>query len=205
MDLFHIEGKYVQYGAKLADLLWLNVLTLVCCLPVFTIGASLSAMHYVLLQIIRDAESRISASFFRSFRVNFRQATAIWGGLLGVGAFLAYDIYLVRQQKLGLPQALLFGLAVIGLIWACVFVWVFPLQSHYENTVANTVKNALRLAIAHPVRTLIMLLAVIAPVVLALIWDSTLIFLLILGLTGPGVICASQYNRVFLAFDKDQT
>ena len=64
--LFNPEGKFMRYGAKLWDMMWLNVLTLLCCLPIVTAGPALSAMHYVLYKIYRDEETGITKLFFKS-------------------------------------------------------------------------------------------------------------------------------------------
>ena len=78
MKLFNLDSPLMQGLSKMADLMWLNVLTLLCCLPVVTMGASLTAMNYVALKIVRDEECYISKSFFKSFKENFKQATIIW-------------------------------------------------------------------------------------------------------------------------------
>lgn len=43
--VFNLDGPFMKYGNKFADLMVLNLLTVVCSIPVVTIGASYSAMH----------------------------------------------------------------------------------------------------------------------------------------------------------------
>ena len=62
---------------KVADLLIINLLFLLFSLPVFTIGASATAMHYCLRRW-REGEGKIAKDFMKSFRLNFRQATILW-------------------------------------------------------------------------------------------------------------------------------
>lgn len=76
--LFNMDNKLMRLLGKLANLVFLQLLTLICCLPIITAGASLTAMHKVLLQLRRDEEGSITKAFFHSFRINFRQATIIW-------------------------------------------------------------------------------------------------------------------------------
>ncbi len=54
MKLFNLDSPLMRALGKMADLMWLNILTMVCCIPVFTIGASLTALHYMALKIVRD-------------------------------------------------------------------------------------------------------------------------------------------------------
>ena len=75
--MFHPEGKFAQYGGKLADLMWLNLLVLLCVLPVFTAGASFCAMHYVLLKLHRGEDVSVTKAFFKSLRSNLKQALVL--------------------------------------------------------------------------------------------------------------------------------
>ena len=65
---FDLDSPIMRTLNRLADLMWLNILTLLCCLPIITAGASLTAMHYVLLKMVRNEESYISRAFFKSFK-----------------------------------------------------------------------------------------------------------------------------------------
>ena len=65
--IFDMDSPVMRFLGRLADLMILNLVTLLCCLPVVTIGASLTAMHYVLLKMVRNEESYIVRSFFKSY------------------------------------------------------------------------------------------------------------------------------------------
>ena len=67
--LFNIDSPVMRFLGKVADLMILNLVTLLCCIPVVTIGASLTAMHYVLLKMVRNEESYIVRSIFKSFKI----------------------------------------------------------------------------------------------------------------------------------------
>ena len=68
--LFNLDNPVMNALNKLADLIILNFLTMICCIPIFTIGASATALHYVALKIVRDEETYIIKGFFKSFRQN---------------------------------------------------------------------------------------------------------------------------------------
>ena len=77
MKFFDMDSPLMQGLGKMADLLWLNVLTLICCIPIVTIGASFTAMNYMALKMARNEECYITRGFFKSFRENLKQATLI--------------------------------------------------------------------------------------------------------------------------------
>lgn len=97
--LFNMDNKFFTVMGRVADLIMLNVVFLICCLPIVTIGASLTALHYVTLKMARNEESYIIRSFFKSFKQNFKQATVINLIMLAVAAIpLAWSAY-CRQYR----------------------------------------------------------------------------------------------------------
>jgi uncharacterized membrane protein YesL len=78
MRIFNAESPLMEGLSKVADLVILNLLVLLCCIPVITAGAALTGMHYVLLKMARDEEGYIVRSYFKSFKENFLQATGMW-------------------------------------------------------------------------------------------------------------------------------
>ena len=63
---------------KICDMICLNVIWLICCIPIVTIGASTTALYSVLLKMVKNEEGYIFRSFFKAFKENFRQSTVIW-------------------------------------------------------------------------------------------------------------------------------
>ena len=131
--LFHPDGAFARYGAKLWDIMWLNILTAVSSLPVFTAGAAMTAMHYVLLKIFRDEEGAITAMFFKAFRENFKQSTII-GVLFAVVAYL-----LILSTGIAIALAMKwirYLLIVVLALLICAWNWSFVFQSRYRNTIS---------------------------------------------------------------------
>ena len=91
MRLFSYDSKFSQIMLKLCYGCYLNLLWMVCSLPVFTAGAATAALYDVTLRIVREEDPPLTTRFFRAFRENFRQATVLWLILLGVGALLGAD------------------------------------------------------------------------------------------------------------------
>lgn len=197
--LFNPDSWFMRYGAKLWDIMWLNVLVIVCSLPVITLGASLTAMHYVLLKIVRDEESGITKAFFKSFAQNFKQATVMELGLAAVLYLLLSSMQLLKSQGSGLYYAVIAVLAVV----VCVWLWMIILQSRYYNPLVRTAKIALAACISHPLRTVLMAVIFILPFFLLLFtWDA-LLLIIGMGFTLPGTVQAILYNDVFRKLEHD--
>ena len=100
MKFFSYESKFSQLLLKLCYACYLNLLWFLCSIPIFTVGAATTALYYASLQIVRDEDSHVGRLFFRSFKENFRQATAIWLILLAAGLFLSADGYILYHLRL---------------------------------------------------------------------------------------------------------
>lgn len=167
--IFNMDNKFFTFMSRVADLIILNVVFIVCCIPIVTIGASVTAMNYVTMKMARNEESYIVKSFFKSFRENFKQATIIWLILLVAGLLLGMDFRIVQQvESTGLLKVVTYGLYMIALIYAMVLSYIFPLLAKFDNTIKNTFKNAMLMSIRHLPFTIVILLVGFAPAVATL-------------------------------------
>ena len=149
MNLFSYDSRFTQVLMKLLYSSYPNILWFICSIPIFTIGASTTALYYTCLKIVRNEEGNVTKTFFKSFKENFRQATVIWLILFAIGSFLAFDFYVLYNLRLNtaMPMAafwtillaILIGAIIIYLI---VLFMIFPLQASVINTTPNMFKNA---------------------------------------------------------------
>ena len=149
MPFFSYERKFSQAMLKFCGACYLNLLWILCSLPVFTIGASTTALYYVTLKMVQDDESNITAMFFRAFRENFRQATTLWLIMLGIGLLLAgdgYILYHLHHSAAGIPAVmwtLMLALIIVAAIaYVIVLMYLFPLVASVRNTNWAMLKNS---------------------------------------------------------------
>ena len=101
------------------------------------------------------------------------------------------------QQDLGDGKILFWLVVVIAAALVCIWMWSLILLSRYTNPIANLLKTALAVCTVHPIRTLFMAVLSILPGFILLFTDKALIFVVVLGLTGPGMVDALWYHSVF--------
>ena len=160
--------------SRVADLIILNLLFLLCCIPIVTIGPAITAMYYVTMKMARNEESYIARSFFKSFKENFKQGVAIWMMALVLILLEFMDFFIMKQLSGGIYTVVKYGLLVIALLMAMILQYVFPLLAKFYNTVKNTIRNALLMSLRHLPYTILMLLINIAPIIAMLL--NTMIF-----------------------------
>ena len=175
--IFNMDNKFFTFMGRVADLILLNIIFLLSCIPIVTIGASITAMYYVTLKMARNEDSYIFRSFVKSFKQNFKQSTIIWLILLAVGALLFVDFTIMEQAgSEGVFKAVYLGLYLLLLLFGMVFAYIFPLLSRFDNTVKNTFLNALKMAIAHFPYTVLILAITYVPMFLTLNYGVVLVY-----------------------------
>jgi len=203
MKIFSYDSKFSQLLLKLCYACYLNLLWLVCSLPIVTVGASTTALYYSCLKIVRDEDSHVGACFFRSFRENFRQATALWLILLGLGLFLAGDGYIVyhlRQNAEGAMAViwtLILAMVIAGaIVYVIVLEYVFPLVASVSNTNTAMLKNAFLIGTHYLFATILVFAVHFAMFFVVVAWFTPLI---IFGEGLCALVSAWLLNSILIA------
>ncbi|MBR3069879.1 MAG: YesL family protein [Lachnospiraceae bacterium] len=204
MDFLKIDSPFMKFLGTMADLMILNMLTVLCCVPIVTAGASFTAMHYVLQKLVRGEENYVSRQFFHSFKENFVQSTIIWIGMVVVYGALFVDWRILRMQGDQFPGfliILLYGAAVVIFLYT---LYIFPILARYKNTIRGILKLAFAMTIMGSItlRTLAAGILYIVPFAILLIygWGSIPI-LLLMGFTVPGFFRAMMYRGLFNKYE----
>lgn len=200
--IFDINSKFMYFANKVADLMWLNILTLVCCIPIFTIGASLTSLHYVMLHIYRDEESYITKSFFKAFKQNFKQSTVLWLIYLVLIVVLGVDFWAVYKSDIELSAIFKYAVGFAALLVAFSLSWVFVLQSRYNNTVKGTIKNSLIVGTSHFAYSVMMIVLAAVPIVCLCRFEMAVPFVFTFGFSIPAFVQCMLYSRVFDRMEK---
>lgn len=125
------DSKLSQALRQFADAVVVNVLFVLCSLPVVTIGASFAAAHVVMLDAVREQGSKPGRSFVRAFAATWRPATLAWLICAGVGTVLAWEYSVLGAWDASVGVLVAQALVITGLICIGIWVvWVFPLIAH---------------------------------------------------------------------------
>jgi hypothetical protein len=197
MKFFDLDSPLMQVLNKVADLLWLNILTLICCIPIVTVGASLTAMNYMALKIVRNEECYITKGFFKSFKQNFRQATAIWLLFLLAVLVLAGDFYIMKNSGIEFNIVIKVVIGIVALILTFTWMFVFPVLAKFDNTVIRTIKNAFVMSILQFPKTLLMIVMYALPIVIGMLVPQAFPICFLFGLSAPAYVSALLYNKFF--------
>jgi len=200
---FNFDGPFFTHLSRLADILWLNILFIICCIPIFTIGAATTSLYYVTLKMVRDEESYITKSFFKSFKQNFLQATGIWLIILVVGIVIAMDYRMVVFEEYAylIPSAAVRNVIMVAsmvmiIVLANVTVYVFPILAKFDNTIKNTIRNAFLMSIRHLPYTVLLIIIPIVPIVL-MYFSVHMYLLVVIMFSAEAYISSKLFVKIF--------
>lgn len=203
-SIFNLDNPIWTFMGKVADLIILNVLAIICSLPIVTIGASWTALYYVTIRMVRKEESYIIRDFFRSFKENFKQATIIW--LLALAAIVLFvvDMMLYQTAQDQLPKLLMIAILIWGYLILGTIIYAFPLLSRFHNTIRGTIKNAFLLSLAHVPYTIILVILFLLPFLLSIYMIELLSVIIMLGFSVPAYIASIIWVRIFRKFEPEE-
>lgn len=206
MKILDIDGPLITLLSKMADMMWLTILTMICCIPVITVGASLTALNYVALKMARNEEGYVTRSFFKAFKENFKQSTAIWLIFVLIFGFLGADYYIIHKMGTEINQYVQMLLVVVAVFAVFAFVMVWPVQAKFANTVRRTIVNAFVISVAKLRITIPMIIIYAIPFLLWLfvqpLIPQLLPILFVFWLSIPAYLSAKLYDKFFRTMEE---
>ena len=189
------DGKFVKVLNRIADLVGLNLLAILFCIPIITIGASITAVYGCIFRIQEKREGYLTKDFWKLFKECFRSSTIIY--LVGVAVvamlYLDYQIF-ATDSRLDILQVLV---VAGGILVAEIFTYAFPMESYFENSLKATVKNALLLGISNIPYTLLMLGINVFPFFLVARSPVTFGIWFLIGISGVAWINSFFLKKIF--------
>lgn len=187
-SIFSYDSPMMQILTYIGDLIILNFIYLLCCLPIFTIGAAQAGM-FTAMRVLNDKEDDSSAvaAFFRGFKSGFGKVTLAWGLILVVMALLAAVGILAYVMQLPV------WLCVAPICVCAIFQSLVPaFHSRFDCTAMQLIRNSWFLLIAHPLRSIGTALLIWAPVIV-FVWMGMYIFMM-----ATPVWCTLYYSTAIL-------
>ena len=199
-----LNNKFFSFMGTIGDLMILNLIFIICCLPIITIGASISAMYSVSMKLIKN-EGYLLRGFFEAFKKNFKPATIVWilfvlCGIVFIIDIKCLSIFLDGQNKLYF-KVIFF---IFGAVQYMIFCYIFPMISKFDNTIINYIKNSFFMSIKHILLTIVIIAVNMLPLILYLFGGHYFSYILILyilfGFSFTSYINSYIFERIFINY-----
>lgn len=207
--IFNLNNPFFQFMGKVFDLLILNMLWLICCIPIVTIGPATTAMYYVTMKIVNDEYAGVAKPFFHSFKQNFFQGLVLTLIFIVTAVVLFFDYRFCLLFE-GIAEKIMIGAFIFfGVVYLVIVSYTFPLLSQYTNTIGGTIKNALFIALTKVGTALEIVLLNLAPILIIYFFPETTGWIIpILLFLAPAFLAFANsmlFKKLFAAFIKMQT
>lgn len=170
----NLDNSILHTLTCIFDVTVTTLLFLVCCLPVFTVGASLSAMYATMIAIAGDSCTGVIRFFFRAFRENFKQASFLWLLDAVIGLVVVGDIIVCwgLDMEAGLMLSVMQGLTIFcTALYVAISTYVFSGIAVYHVTWRQSISNAFYWTIKKFPATVVLVLLCAAMVVsVVILW-----------------------------------
>ena len=199
-NIFKLDSPVMRFFTLVTNLVCLNMLWLLCCLPVVTAGAATTAMYYVVFQYINKQDDAVIKPFFAAFKDNFRQVTPIWILNLLIGAALAAEVFYLSQ---GAEIWLIVVFAILAFLYVGATSYLYPIMARYDAPTRNSVMNCFALSLRHLPSTLLVVCLNAVPVVMYFLKTDIFWKTSILWLVGGCALIAYANGRILLSIFKN--
>ena len=201
MNIFSMDSMLGRVLYWIADIFILNILWIIFSLPIFTIGASTTALYYSMMQRQRRDESYIHKNFIKAFKENFKQSTILWLIMILVALVLFADLriglFFNINQNLLIGKIFIVVSVILMIPYLFVLLYIFPIQAKFENTIKDNLKNAILMAIGHLGYTLLLLMIVATFVVLTLFSRAFIGVEILFGVGLYAYLTSNVYITIF--------
>jgi uncharacterized membrane protein YesL len=203
--IFHPDSKLMRLLTFVTNLVCLNLLWIVSCIPIITAGAATTAMYSVLFSYLTQKEDAVLKPFLRAFRDNFRRVTPAWLLHILVAAVLIAGVF---YMTLGVPilVKVIFGLALF--FYAAASSYCYPLFARYDATRRETLFNSFALTFRHLFNSFCLVAVNSLPVALVVIapqyfWQMSMVWTMI-GFSLSAWLNAMILLTVFRQYEKKE-
>lgn len=199
---FSPESPAMRFLSLFCDWILLNVLFIICCLPIITIGTSITALYAVLFRKLRGEDCFIAKTFFKEFKSNFKQSILFWIPFLLIEAFLIFDIYIVRMPANEAYLFLQYPVSIVAFLILCGSIFVFPQMALFDSKTPQIIKNSFLLGLSNFPTVILILVVYIALFLVAGLspkWTAIIFsIMLFFGFAATANFCCLFYRRIFI-------
>lgn len=174
-----IGNGIMTFLSKMVDAAILSTFWVICCLPVFTIGAASTSLYYAVHKSLARSRGYIWKSYWGAFKDNFKSATLSWLVQLAIMLVIGMDIWIMHLFA-GQNTAYTVLFYMFCVLMALLIVWfhyTIAYQARFENGVKNTLKNAAAIAFLNLPWSVLMLIILVITILIIILIPIFLFFL----------------------------
>mgnify|MGYP000987639810 FL=1 len=202
---YNQDSKFWHFATLVADFILLNLLFIVLCIPVVTIGPAIAALIHTTLKLSEDENRTLVKPFWNEFKRDITKKMLLWIVYLVLIAALVYmaqfywnfannntELFKIIGFMLFMLSAFILVLTIVASIIG------LAMTTQYFSPIKRLVKNSYLLIIVMPIQSLIMAVIIVAAT-LFFIYQTVpvLSFFLVIGFAAVAYSFAPLIREIF--------
>ena len=174
----HITNSWLyKAGKAIGDVVIISLLFVIFCIPVVTIGVSISALYYTVYRRYTKKIDDITKDFFSALKCNLKNGIVIHIIFTVYSAIVGFNIYFsffgINGIKLPEWYTVVSFIPVLPLVFTLPFL--YPLVARFSNSVKGTIKNSFTLCMINFPKFLLIWLIAAAAILISVAFPPSLL------------------------------
>ena len=201
-SMFNADSGFSRFMNRVSDLFILNILWIICSIPIITIGASTTALYSVDLKLLDNEEGYIIKSFFKAFKENFKKSTIIWLIIMLISVILGVNLVFWLKCGLSISYFALPFILFSLFIFLLVTPYIFPALTKAKCSILNIIKYCFFVSLKNLPYSILILLFGASVLFATIYFPVVFLFIILLGVS----IHSYMVSRIILiVFNKNNT
>ena len=202
--IFSMNSKLIKVLNNIVDVVFLNIVFIITCMPILTIGPAITALYSVTLKLAAKEDIYVIKAYFKALRENFKKSEKAWLVILAVIVLIGINFRICLAFDFAFKQVVMGLLCMMALLVAISFVFVFPIIAKFEVPLKNAFINSILMPLSKPLLFFTIMLIQAVPIITAMYSQAVFIiwiYLLVMGWFSLVAYVSSIYiNKLFHVF-----
>lgn len=201
---FTMDSPVFRFLGTMTDFIMLNVVFLFTCLPVFTIGPAVCALFSITMREAREEHGYLIRPYLQAFKANFKSAFQLFMIYAAVGAVLLFNVVFWMKMETAAGSAVFFILMFCSVVYLLSLCYGFALNARFANTVKQTFKNSVLIALSEMKYSVVLLAILLLTVFLYCLWDVWRVFLMTFGFAFLFYCQSYIFIKIFAKYESKE-
>lgn len=197
-SFFNPKSAGTRFLTGIANLIIVNFIFLLSCIPVFTIGAAITSLYRITIAILAGDNPAVLKDYFKCFKDNFLKATGLELLYTGLAAFFVVEVYMIRTMLDSQFQWTAFFPYFFLIMIAASSFYTFPLLAWFHETFKQLIKNSILIAVTNlPVTIMYIVISAGLAFLIYQFPTITLSILVFMGISVLALFYSLFLKRIF--------
>jgi len=198
------DNPFFEFLTTATHFIGLNILFLITCVPIFTIGPALAALYSVTIKESLNENGYMTKRYLKAFKSNFKQGVGATFFFLLTAAIFLFNLSFWYSFNTVFAQIIFVVILAATVILFICFIYAFPLMARYENPLKQTLKNALFVGMENLKFTLLIMLILVTVAAFTFWYSMFSIFMLFLGFSFLAYCLSFLFNKIFEKYNEQK-